>query len=76
MVPGRVVAYIVREHRVHGLQFRVSVEEWVGELSAEPLAVAPDVVILGVKGENVGEEGGLGGREAGHEGQKELAMVP
>ena len=57
--------------------------------STEPLSVGPDVVVLGVEGEDVGEEGDFGvveeggglvvlGRRGGEgkEGEEGLAVVP
>ena len=47
-----------------------------GEVGDEPLAVGPDVVVLGVFGEHAAEEGELEGREGGELRHDGLAVVP
>lgn len=72
VVPGAIVAHVGREEAFGVGEFGVPERE----AADEPLAVGPDVVVLGVFGEHLGEEGEFGGGdavEAGHEG---LAVMP
>ena len=50
MVPGGVVADVLAEEGLDGGELGGGVEE--GEVSDEPLPVGPDVVVLGVEGED------------------------
>lgn len=61
MVPRAVVADVGGKERFDVREFRVP----KGEVADEPLAVGPDVVVLGVFGEHAGEEGEFGGGEGG-----------
>jgi len=49
VVPGGVVAHVFLDEGVDGEEFHVGGEERGREAAAEPLAVGPDVVVLGVE---------------------------
>ena len=72
MVPGAVIADVFCEE---GLDVReLLVPD--GEVTDQPLAVGPHVVVFGVFGEHLGEEGEFGGRYGGDVGHDYLAVVP
>ena len=56
VVPGAVVADIGSEEVFDIWEFGVP----EGEVTDEPLTVGPDVVVFGIFGEHLGEEGELG----------------
>lgn len=85
MRPRRVVAQVILNHALRGGELKGAP---VVELRDEVLAVRPDMVVLGVIGEDLGDEVGLGlGKLLGGAGvgaervgevvvEEELAVVP
>lgn len=72
MVPCAVVADVGGEERFDVREFGVPERE----VADEPLAVGPDVVILGVFREHAGEEREFGGRERGEMAHECLTVMP
>ena len=61
VIPGGVVVDVFGDEGFCAEEFGVGLEEVVWEAGAEPAAVGPDVDILGVEGEDGGEEVGFFG---------------
>ena len=57
VVPGAIVANIGGEEAFDVREFGFP----EGEVSYKPLAVGPDVIVLGIFGKHLGEKGELGG---------------
>lgn len=64
VVPSAVIADVGGQETFDVMEFGVP----EGEVSDEPLAVGPDVVVFGVFGEHLGEEGEFGGGHGGKAG--------
>ena len=64
--PGRVVADVVVDHALEAVELAVRLVLPHAQLARQVLAVAPHVVILGVLGEHLHDEGALAPREPLH----------
>ena len=74
MIPSTVVSDISGHEFLDGGIFGGGVPE--GEMADEPLAVGPDMVVLGVEGEDAVEESRFGRKRCGEVRHHLLAVVP